>query len=169
MAKLTRTDVEKMSRWERVTEEAKRAAEYGITPKRSVSFDPTFSSQESTPLEYSANSILLPTLDEARQNDLDVKAVTTEYDLIPDHIRSLIFVDSPQALHQSIMRSLDALTPSNQIQLLPVIIGKLRDLQTQDADREVINELQQRIARAVFGSGEFEDLKGENGGALPPR
>lgn len=167
MSKLTHDKIQKMSRRERIELETKRAAELGFSPKRSVLLDPNFSVQGSTAIQFSARSTLLPTPEEARKNDLDVKKVVTpDLSLVPDYIKPLVFKDSPKALQENISRNLDAMTSNNQDQLLPVIVSQLRDFQIQSEDNKLVAKLQKRITSALFGTGEFSDLRGKAGGGI---
>ena len=167
MTKLTRDKVQQMNLKERIALESQRAAELGFTPKRSVFLDPKLSAEGSTAAQFSAKSTLLPTTEEARVNDLDFqKVVNPDLSGVPDYIKPLAFKDSLKALQENISRNLDAMTPSNQDKLLPVIMGQFRDLQIQYNDEKLVAKLQKRISSALFGTGEFTDLRGKGGGTV---
>ena len=66
-----------LSRVEQLREEAKRAAEYGQTPKRPLSLAPRFRVESRTPTAFSAGSTMLPTYDVAARNDADFQIGVT--------------------------------------------------------------------------------------------
>jgi hypothetical protein len=166
---ITRKDLEHMSLEEQAMEEAKRAAEYGITIEHNVLISTSFSAEASTPIQFSAGSTSLPTPEEAQRTDQDFQIVSTDFSRVPDLVQPIMFRDSPRALLYSIETNLDKLSQHNQSELLPRIMEQLRDLQLQSESSETFSEVQERIAHAIFGTNEFQDLRSESGGAIPPQ
>lgn len=166
---ITRKDIERMSPKERAQEEAKRAAEHGITIEHNALINTSFSAAESTPIQFSQGSTSLPTVEEAHRADQDFQLVSTDFSMVTDLVKPILFKDSPKALLYSIEANLDKLNRQNQAELLPRIMGQLRDLQLQSASSEAFSAVQKRIAQAVFGTNEFQDIRNESGGAIPPQ
>lgn len=165
---ISRDEIEKMNRKERIQKELESAKEYGITPSRDIGLDPDLSAQSSTPTRFSAGSTIPPTDEEARYNDHDFKAMATDFDTVPDFVKPIVFKDSPKALEYNIQADLDRLERRNRQQLLPRIVGQLRDLQIQTGEPGKFTKLQERVSKALFSTGEFEDIKGEKGGGISP-
>lgn len=166
MAKLSRAEVEKLSRNERIEMELKLAAEHGRFPKNRMLLDKGSSAQMSSQVLISADSVLIPTHEEIRMNDLDYRMAVRDSNPVPDALKPLLHRESPKALRDSIRRNLDSLNTANRELMMTKILGQLRDLQIQSDDDQSNEDLQRIIARAVFGTGEFKDIEGEPGGAF---
>jgi hypothetical protein len=155
-----------LSRAEQLREEAKRAAEYGQTPKRPLSLAPRFRVEERTPTAFSAGSTMLPTYDVAARNDADFQIGVTASALRKASIDvPAVGALETKVLHEVIRANAELLGPENRDQIVPRLLSQVRALAAQAKDGKRIAAVQKRISKAMFGPVEFKDIKGKKGGA----
>jgi len=155
-----------LSRVEQLREEAKRAAEYGQTPKRPLSLAPRFRVESRTPTAFSAGSTMLPTYDVAARNDADFQIGVTASALRKTAIDvPAVGALEPKVLREVIRANAELLGPENRDQIVPRLLSQVRALAAQAKDGKHIAAVQKRISKAMFGPVEFKDIKGKKGGA----
>lgn len=155
-----------LSRAEHLREEAKRAAEYGQTPKRPLSLAPRFRVEGRTPTVFSAGSTMLPTHDVAARNDADFQIGVTASALREAAIDiPALGTLKPEVLREVIRANAELLGPKNRDEIVPQLLSQIRALAAQVKDGKRIAAVQKRISKAMFGPVEFKDIKGKKGGA----
>lgn len=162
----TRKKTKTLSRTEHIREEAKRAVEYGQTPKRPLSLAPRFRVEARAPTAFSAASTMLPTYDVAARNDADFQVgVTTAAlrDTMID-IPAVVALD-PKVLREVIRANAGLLGPENRDEIVPQLLSQVRAFAAQVKDGKRIAAVQNRISKAMFGPIKFKDIKGKKGGA----
>lgn len=166
---ISREKINQMSRDEQIKEEKTRAAKFGQAPKYPISYAPKFRAKRRTSIEFSAESTILPSREEAIANDLDfrvsaLRSVVTG-SAIP--IKSIIPID-PKAIRVCIMAEIKNLNPENREQILARVIEQFSILALHTDDTRLIRSVQKEISNANFGSRAFKDIPNRYGGARPP-
>ncbi len=162
----TRKRTEYLSRIEQLREEAKRAAEFGQTPKRPLSLAPRFRVEARMPMAFSAGSTMLPTHDDAVRNDGDFQIGVTAAALRDTAIKiPTAGALDPKVLREVIRANAELLGPENRDEIVPQLLSQIRALAAQVKDGKRIAAVQKRISKAMFGPVKFKNIKGKKGGA----
>ncbi len=162
----TRKTTKTLSRIEHIRKEAKRAAEYGQTPKRPLSLAPRFRVEGRTPTAFSAGSTTLPSYEVAVRNDADFQIGVTASALRDTAIGiPAVGALDPKVLRDVIRANAELLRPENRDQIVPRLLSQVGALAAQAKDGKRITAVQKQISKVMFGPVEFKDIKGKKGGA----
>lgn len=135
--------VKNLPRAERIREEARRALEFGYTPKAAISLDSAFRVEGLV-----ATAPPSPDLPGARFLDNVRMEIMTSRDAIP---ATLQHIDSADVLTAQIEAQLSRMTPGETAERTDTVLETLARLQQADPHRGATASLRGKVASALFG------------------
>lgn len=139
---------ENASRIDKIREETKRAAEFGVQPPSFIPLGKNFRTEGIAAIPYSHDQSLPAALPVSFNHQGTVSGILTGQ-------KPVLATASPKVLTELIKYHLETLNDANRGQIVPELLKAFSDLAAQVKDPKTIEPLHKQVATAAFGPEYF--------------